>query len=307
MAPVSARPSLAPRIKTFLLSWGYCRRIRPRFVKRFFEDGNLHFIHSKNLLSDESCVYITAFFTRIRLALRISNAFGMGPLLPPIRGLAGFVWGQAESLPGPLLSFCQKSHDALSHHGVGHLEEAGDVGAHDVVVGLSPYSAAASAYFSKMPFMMPLSLLVHFLERPAQALAVLAHLQGGGGYAARVGRLAGSGRARRFCKNSSVASSVEGMLAPSPTAKQPLAISGLAPSASSSFWVAQGQGDVALDGQMPLHPSWYSLPGTRAAYSLDAAALHFLDLLDHVEVDAVGIVDPAVGIAHGAQPCRPSR
>ena len=32
---------------------------------------------------------------------------------------------------------------------------------------------------------------------------------------------------------------------------------------------------------------------------LDAAALHFLDLLDHVKVHAVGIVDIAVGVAHG--------
>ena len=39
--------------------------------------------------------------------------------------------------------------------------------------------------------------------------------------------------------------------------------------------------------------------GNPGGVLLDAAALHFLDLLDHVQLDAVLVVDVAVGVAHG--------
>ena len=95
-----------------------------------------------------------------RLALRISNAFGMEPLLPRIkRGLAESFGARRNRFRRALsFFFLQESHDALSHHGIGHLEEAGDVGAHDVVGRLvAVFCGGFGSASAKMPFMMPLS------------------------------------------------------------------------------------------------------------------------------------------------------
>ena len=63
----------------------------------------------------------------------------------------------------------------------------------------------------------------------------------------------------------SMASGVEGMLAPSATAKQPFLIRALAPSRGSSFWVAQGRAMSQGTFQMLTQPSWYSASGFRSA------------------------------------------
>ena len=70
-----------------------------------------------------------------------------------------------------------------------------------------------------------------------------------------------------FSTNRSVASLVDGMLAPSATAKQPFAISALASSKFSSFWVAHGSAMSHGMVQIPL-PSVYFAVGTASTYSL---------------------------------------
>ena len=80
---------------------------------------------------------------------------------------------------------------ALAHHGVGHLHEAGDVGAlHvvDVAVGLASELDALLVDVAHDG----VELLVHFLGAPLQVHGVLAHFQARGGYAACVHGLAGS-------------------------------------------------------------------------------------------------------------------
>ena len=63
--------------------------------------------------------------------------------------------------------------------------------------------------------------------------------------------------------------------------------------------VAQGQGDVA--GDLPHVAAVVAVGGAGDALGVlaDAGALHFLDLLHHVQVDAVGVVDIALGVGHG--------
>ena len=94
------------------------------------------------------------------------------------------------------------------------------------------------------------------------------------------------------------ASGVDGMFAPSATNLQPFAIRAFASSSFSSFWVAHGRATSHLDA-----PRTLTLGVNAARYALrvllDAAALNFLDILDNIQVDAVRIVDEAVGIRHG--------
>ena len=59
-----------------------------------------------------------------------------------------------------------------------------------------------------------------------------------------------------------MASGVQGMLAPSNTPMQPLAMRALADSAFSSFWVAQGRAMSQGTVQMPEQPSTYLAEGT---------------------------------------------
>ena len=83
----------------------------------------------------------------------------------------------------------QRSHNALSHHGVGDLQEAGNVGAEHHVARLAALDGGVVAGL-KDALHDAVQLLVHFLEAPAHTQRVLAHFQTGGGDAARVGSLA---------------------------------------------------------------------------------------------------------------------
>ena len=65
----------------------------------------------------------------------------------------------------------------------------------------------------------------------------------------------------------STASGVQGMLAPSATAKQPFLIRALADSRFSSFWVAQGRAMSQGTCHTPEQPSWYSASGWTVTYS----------------------------------------
>lgn len=83
------------------------------------------------------------------------------------------------------------SDDALTHHGVGHLHESGDVGAlHvvDVSVGLGAVLDALGVDVAHYL----VQAAVNLLGAPLQVLGVLAHLEARGGHSAGVHGLAGS-------------------------------------------------------------------------------------------------------------------
>src|SRR5699024_1734146 len=65
-----------------------------------------------------------------------------------------------------------------------------------------------------------------------------------------------------------IASNVDGMFAPSPTALTPLSTSCFADASSISFCVAQGNAISHGIVQIPEHPSWYSASGWSFTYSL---------------------------------------
>jgi len=60
-----------------------------------------------------------------------------------------------------------------------------------------------------------------------------------------------------LCRNTSAASGVQGIFAPSPTAMQPFFASVFAPASSSSFCVAQGSAISHLTFHIPAQPSVY--------------------------------------------------
>lgn len=94
-----------------------------------------------------------------------------------------------------------------------------------------------------------------------------------------------------------MASGVVGMLAPSHTQKQLQATSFFASSRSSSFCVAQGR---AMSQGWTRGGRWaYMWRGVCLDVFLDTAAVHFLDLLDGIQVDSIGVIDEAVGVRHG--------
>ena len=139
--------------------------------------------------------------------------------------------------------------------------------------------------------------LVDLLKAPGQAQRVLAHLQAGGGYAARVGSL---GRAEEYAGRLEDLDSLRGGRHVRALSDKLAAVRDqrLGVVAVELVLGRAGQRDVALDA-----PRTRALGVGAARYALrvllDAAALDFLDVLDDVQIDAVGIVDKAVGVGHG--------
>ena len=139
--------------------------------------------------------------------------------------------------------------------------------------------------------------LVNLLEGPAQTQGVLAHFQTGGSNAACVSSLC---RAEEYaccleCCNSLRSRRHVGALS------YELATVGDQSLCVLLVQLVLGcarQSDVALYA-----PRTLALGVNAARYALsvllDAAALYFLDVLDNIEVDAVRIVDEAVGVGHG--------
>ena len=141
-------------------------------------------------------------------------------------------------------------------------------------------------------------LFVHLFKGPGEPQGVLAHLQAGGGYTARIGRLGGSEQHaveledfHRLGSGGHIGALRHGVTA--------VFHQGLGGHAVQLVLCGAGKGNVAGD-----------VPDTRASLhifgggnivqiGLDAGALDFLDLLDDLEVDAVFIHDIAVGVAHG--------
>mgnify|MGYP006921976460 CR=1 FL=1 len=105
---------------------------------------------------------------------------------------------QADASPGQFLSRgriligaqTERSIHALPQHGVGHLQEADDIGAGLDVTLLAVLSCGVGALAVDVLHDL-LQLGVHRLKGPVQALAVLAHLQAGDSHAAGVGSLGG--------------------------------------------------------------------------------------------------------------------
>ena len=93
--------------------------------------------------------------------------------------------------PQTVSVFCSNHlHYALSQHGVRHLDEARDVGAHHIVFGVA-IGLGGRIGVCENVLHDPLELCIDLFKAPGEALAVLAHLQGGGCHTAGVGRFAG--------------------------------------------------------------------------------------------------------------------
>ena len=191
--------------------------------------------------------------------------------------------------------------DALCHHGGGDLQEAGAVCTdHQVALGTGSDGSVVGSVEDALHDALQLG--IDFLEGPAQALGVLAHLQAGGGHAAGVGSLCGSvqdtvgqvdldglGRAGHICA-----------LADNGAAVLDQSLSGLL---VDLVLGRAGQGDVAGDSPDLGAVGNVGYTGVGLGILLDAAAADFLQLLDVSQINAVGVVDVAVGIGHGNDLC----
>ena len=199
-----------------------------------------------------------------------------------------------------LLTRCHRdggSHDSLSHHGLGDLQEAGDVGAEHQVAGLAALDGSVVAGLEDL-LHDAVQALIHFVEAPAQTHAVLGHLEAGGGDAARVGRLAGAVEEAvlhddldRLGGQRHVRTFEHGHAA---VVDQSLGAGGV-------HLVLAGAGvrDVALDVPDVLAAFDILGAGNLVSIDADAGAALLLDVEQDIEVDAVGIVDVALGVGHG--------
>ncbi len=82
-------------------------------------------------------------------------------------------------------------HNALRKHGVGNLQEAGNVCADNKVSGLTALNGGVVCVVEDI-LHDGFQTGIHFLKGPAQTHGVLGHFQTAGGDTARVGRLAGA-------------------------------------------------------------------------------------------------------------------
>ena len=132
----------------------------------------------------------------------------------------------------------------------------------------------------------------------AEALAVLAHLQRGGAHAAGVGGLGGPEEHAVLLQ---VLDALDdgGHVRALGYAVAAVLHQRLAGIQADLVLGGAGQGDVAGDGPDAGAALVILGVGMGIHVLLDAAALDLLDLLDAGQVDAVLVVDVAVGIAHG--------
>ena len=187
--------------------------------------------------------------------------------------------------------------DALCHHGGGHLQETGAVCTdHQVALGTGSNGCIVGSVEDALHDALQLG--IHFLKAPAQTLGVLAHLQAGGGHAAGVGSLGGS------VQDAVGQVDLDGLRGAGHVGA--LAHDGAAALHQSLGRLlvdlvlgSAGQGDVAGDRPHLGAISHIGSTGVGLGVLLDAAAAHFLQVLDVGQVDAVGVVDVAVGVGHG--------
>ena len=187
--------------------------------------------------------------------------------------------------------------NALPDHGVGHLHEAGDVGARHQVAGHAVLLGGLGGVVVDVGHDV-VELLVHFLEGPAQTHGVLAHLQAGGGYAAGIGSLGGSKQHTVLLEpgNRLGGGGHIGALGHSEAA---VFHQGLGALQGQLVLGGAGEGDAAGNSPDALAALVILGGGDVIQVGLDALPLDLLDLLDDLVVDAVLIHDVAVGVAHG--------
>ena len=130
---------------------------------------------------------------------------------------------------------------ALLDHGVGHLTEAGDVAAEDVVAGHAEFLGGFMGGLEDVG-MMFLSL-ASTSSKVQDCILRFEHFELAGGHAARVGALAGP-EGEPGLKEGFHASGVEGMLAPSHTRTQPFLMRLAASAPLTSFCVALGKASL---------------------------------------------------------------
>ena len=140
--------------------------------------------------------------------------------------------------------------------------------------------------------------LIHFLESPGQAQAVLAHFQAGGSNAAGVGCLS---RGKQDAVLLQVSDGIRGGRHVSTLGYAVAAIGNQSLGTVQAQLVlgGAGQGDVAGDGPDALAALDVLSGGDIVQVGLDAGTLDFFDLLDDLVVDAVLVDDVAVGVGHG--------
>merc|ERR1719162_2493309 len=182
------------------------------------------------------------------------------------------------------------SQDALGQHGVGHLDEAGNVGPRHVVALLAVKGRGVEGFLVEVRH-DGVEPPVDLLARPGEAERVLRHLEAGDRDAARVGRLA---RSEEHLLRLQVRHRLGGA-----RHVRALADGGLA-----VHLVLGGarEGDVGLDRPDPLAPGGVLGLGVLLDVLGDAAALHGLEVDDVGEllaVDAVHVGDVAAGVGHG--------
>lgn len=141
-------------------------------------------------------------------------------------------------------------------------------------------------------------LLVHFLEGPAQAHGVLAHLQTGGGYAAGIGSLSGSKQHTVLLEpgNRLGGGGHIGTLGHGEAAVLHQSLGALQ---GQLVLGGAGEGNAAGNGPDALAALVILGGGDIIQVGLNAVPLDLLDLLDDLVVDAVLVHDVAVGVAHG--------
>ena len=191
----------------------------------------------------------------------------------------------------------QRSHNALSHHGVGDLQEAGNVRAEHHVARLAALDGGVVAGL-KDALHDAVQLLVDFFEAPAHAQGVLAHFQTGGGNAAGVGSLA------RRVEQAGLDDRVDGLggqrhVRAFEHGHGAVFDDGLRALEIHLVLGRARHGDVARHGPDVLAALVVLAAGHFVGVDADAGAALLLDVKQHVEVDAVGIVDVALGVAHG--------
>ena len=187
--------------------------------------------------------------------------------------------------------------DALCHHGGSDLQEAGAVCTdHQVALGAGSHRSIIGSVEDALHDALQLG--IHFLKAPAQALRVLAHLQTGGSHAACVGSLCGS------VQDAVGQVDLDGLgsaghisaLADHGAAALHQSLCGLL---IDLVLGSAGQGDVAGDSPDLGAVSNIGRILVGLGIFLDAATADFLQVLDVSQVDAVGVVDIAVGVGHG--------
>lgn len=188
------------------------------------------------------------------------------------------------------------SDNALSHHCVSNLQEACNVCAEHEVAGLAALDGCVVASLEDV-LHDALQLLVNFFESPAHADGVLAHFETGSCNAASVGCLAGA-----------VEQAVAENLLDCFRGKRHICAFEYchATVVDKVLYVVSvhlvlgcaRHCDVALEGPDALAAFVILGAGNFVCVNADACAALLLDVHDLLEINAVGIVDVAVGVAH---------